>query len=245
MKIAPRLYCALPLEAGKEIGLPPPAAHHAARVLRLRSGDCVTLFNGEGGEFDAEILHVARGAVSVRVGSHRAVDRESPLQVTLVQGLAGADRMDWVVQKAVELGVTAIRPLTMARSVVQLDPARAAKREMHWRSIAISACEQCGRNRLPLLHALNRFEQWVAMPSVATLRVFLAPDAATSLSGFARPHGSIELLIGPEGGLTREEAGAARDAGFRAMRLGPRILRTETAPLAALSALNALWGDWA
>jgi 16S rRNA (uracil1498-N3)-methyltransferase len=245
LKIAARLYSALPLETGREIELPPSAAHHAARVLRLRSGDSVTLFNGEGGEFDADVLHVAREAVLVRVGSHRAVDRESPLQVTLVQGLAGADRMDWVVQKAVELGVMAIRPVTMTRSVVRLDPPRAAKREMHWRSIAISACEQCGRNRLPLLHALTRFEQWVAAPSVAKLRVFLAPDAATSLSGLARPEGSIELLVGPEGGLTREEAGAALDAGFRAVRLGPRILRTETAPLAAMSALNALWGDWA
>jgi len=214
-------------------------------VLRLRPGDPVTLFNGEGGEFDAEVLRVAREAVSVRVGSHRAVDRESPLQVTLVQGLAGADRMDWVMQKAVELGVTAIRPVTMARSVVRLDPPRAAKRETHWRSIAISACEQCGRNRLPVLHALTRFEQWVATPSVAELRVFLAPDAAASLSGLARPEGSIELLVGPEGGLTQDEAGAALDAGFRAVRLGPRILRTETAPLAAMSALNALWGDWA
>jgi 16S rRNA (uracil1498-N3)-methyltransferase len=214
-------------------------------VLRLRPGDSVTLFNGEGGEFDAEVLRVAREVVSVRVGSHRAVDRESPLEVTLVQGLAGADRMDWVMQKAVELGVTAIRPVTMARSVVRLDPSRAAKREAHWRSIAISACEQCGRNRLPVLHALTGFEQWVATPSVAELRVFLAPDAATSLSGLARPKGSIELLVGPEGGLTQQEAGLALDAGFHSVRLGPRILRTETAPLAAMSALNALWGDWA
>ncbi len=204
----------------------------------------MTLFNGAGGEFDAEVVNIGAKAISVRVGAHRAVERESPLRVTLVQGLAGADRMDWVVRKAVELGVIAIQPVTMERSVARLDPPRAAKREIHWRSIVISACEQCGRNRLPMLHALTRFEQWIAAPSVAKLRLLLAPDAATSLSGLGRPGGSIELLVGPEGGLTREEADAAVEAGFRGVRLGPRILRTETASLAAMSALNALWGDW-
>lgn len=214
-------------------------------MLRLRPDDRVTLFNGEGGEFDAEIVRVRARAVSVRVGSHRAVNREAPLQVTLVQGLAGAERMDWVVQKAVELGVAAIQPVTMARSVARLDASRAAKREMHWRSIAISACEQCGRNRIPPVHALCLFEDWIVAPTSAGLRAFLTPDAVTPLSALRRPDGSIELLVGPEGGLTQEEADAALNAGFRAVRLGPRVLRTETASLAAMSALNALWGDWA
>jgi 16S rRNA (uracil1498-N3)-methyltransferase len=214
-------------------------------VLRLRSGDALTLFNGDGGEFDAKILRIDRAAVTVLVGPHRAADRESPLHVTLVQGLAGADRMDWVVQKAVELGVAEIRPVAMARSVARLDASRASKREAHWRSIAVSACEQCGRSRIPRVHALSSFEHWIAEPTSAELRVILAPDAEASLSALLRPEGPIELLVGPEGGLTDEEADAALGAGFRAVRLGPRILRTETAPLAALSALNALWGDWA
>jgi 16S rRNA (uracil1498-N3)-methyltransferase len=213
-------------------------------VLRLRPGDALTLFNGEGGEFDAQILRIDAPTVIACVGSHRDADRESPLRVTLVQGLVGSDRMDWVVQKAVELGVSEIMPMTMARSVIRLDAPRAAKRETHWRSIAISACEQCGRNRIPRTHALCRFEDWIAAPTSAGLRVFLAPDATTSLSALRRPEGPIELLVGPEGGLSREESDAALVAGFRAIRLGPRILRTETAPLAALSAMNALWGDW-
>jgi 16S rRNA (uracil1498-N3)-methyltransferase len=214
-------------------------------VLRLRSGDPLTLFNGDGGEFDAKILRIDRATVAVRVGSHRAVDRESPLHITLVQGLAGAERMDWVVQKAVELGVAEIRPVAMARSIARLDASRAAKRETHWRSIAVSACEQCGRNRIPRVHALSSFEHWIAEATSAKLRVFLAPDADAPLSALLRPEGPIELLVGPEGGLTDEEADAALGAGCRAVRLGPRILRTETAPLAALSALNVLWGDWA
>lgn len=213
-------------------------------MLRLRPGDALALFDGEGGEFDATILRIQTPTVIARVGSHRDVDRESPLQVTLVQGLVGSDRMDWVVQKAVELGVSEIVPVTMARSVIRLDAPRAAKREAHWRSIAISACEQCGRTRIPRVHALCRFEDWIAAPASSGLRVFLAPAAATSLSAIRPPEGPIALLVGPEGGLTQEEADAALDAGFRAVRLGPRILRTETAPLAALSAMNALWGDW-
>jgi 16S rRNA (uracil1498-N3)-methyltransferase len=166
------------------------------------------------------------------------------LAVTLVQGLAGADRMDYAIQKAVELGVQSIQPVTMGRSVARLDEARAAKRALHWRQIAIAACEQCGRNQLPRLHPLTGFDAWLAAPSQASLRLLLAPDGDLTLAGLAAPGGPIEILVGPEGGLTPDEAVAALRCGFRALRLGPRILRTDTAGPAVLAALNAQWGDW-
>jgi 16S rRNA (uracil1498-N3)-methyltransferase len=152
--------------------------------------------------------------------------------------------MDYTIQKSVELGVAAIAPVTMARSVARLDTERAAKREARWGAIVIAACEQCGRNRLPLLHAPVSFSEWIAAPGHGDLRVLLAPEADQTLGDLRSPAGSVELLVGPEGGLAPEESAAALRAGFRAVRLGPRILRTETAALAALSALNALWGDW-
>lgn len=239
-----RLYCPLPLRSGVEIELPELAAHHAARVLRLRSGDAITLFTGDGGEFDAELTSVGARAVVARVGDAHAVERESPLAVTLVQGLASAERMDWIVQKAVELGAAAIAPVATARSVARLDPARAARREAHWRSIAVSACEQCGRNRLPRLRPLSDLGTYLAETAHAKLRLVLAPDASVSLSEVDRPEGSVDLLVGPEGGLAPDEVAAAHRAGFGGVMLGPRILRTETAALAAMSAMNCLWGDW-
>nr|MDQ6924494.1 16S rRNA (uracil(1498)-N(3))-methyltransferase [Pseudomonadota bacterium] len=187
-------------------------------------------------------------------GKHHAVERESPLQVTLLQGLAGAERMDYVIQKAVEMGVATIAPVTMARSVTRLDAARAAKRAEHWRSVIVASCEQCGRNRLPLLHPLCDFDAALASPDYpgadpgattgAALSLVLSPGEGSSLTAFDRPSGAIRLLIGPEGGLAPEELAAAHRAGFRNVRLGPRVLRTETAGPAALAAMNALWGDW-
>ncbi len=239
-----RLYCPLPLRSGVVIELPQHAAHHAARVLRLRAGDTITLFTGEGGEFEAELMSVETRAVLARVGDEHAVERESPLAVTLVQGLASAERMDWIVQKAVELGIAAIAPVATARSVARLDAARAARREAHWRSIMVSSCEQCGRNRVPVLRPLCDLAQHLALASDATLRLLLAPDAQVTLCAVAPPDGTVELLVGPEGGLAPDELASAQRAGFRGARLGPRILRTETAALAAMSAMSCLWGDW-
>jgi 16S rRNA (uracil1498-N3)-methyltransferase len=182
--------------------------------------------------------------VHVRIGAAQAADRESPLAVTLIQGLAAADRMDYAIQKAVELGVQSIQPVATARSVARFDETRAAKRALHWKQIAIAACEQCGRNQLPRLHPLLAFDAWLAAPSEAYLRLLLAPDGDLTLAGLAAPAGSIEILVGPEGGLTPDEASAALRRGFRAVRLGPRILRTDTAGPAVLAALNAQWGDW-
>ena len=248
--MSPRLYCPTSLESDEVIDLPAAVAHHAARVLRLREGDPVTLFNGEGGEFEARLTRIESRSVSAMVIMHHAVERESPLQVTLLQGLAGAERMDYVIQKAVEMGVATIAPVTMARSVTRLDTARAAKRAEHWRSVIVASCEQCGRNRLPLLRPLCDFDAALGSPddpgatASAALSLVLSPGEGSSLTAFDRPSGAIRLLIGPEGGLAPEELAAAHRAGFRNVRLGPRVLRTETAGLAALAAMNALWGDW-
>jgi 16S rRNA (uracil1498-N3)-methyltransferase len=239
-----RLYAALPLAPGAIVELPEAAAHHAARVLRLKVGDQLTLFNGAGGEFAVRIERIVARVVAVRVGHWLDVDRDSPLVVTLVQGLATGDRMDYVIQKAVELGVAAVRPVSAIRSVARLDASRAEKRLLHWRQIAISACEQCGRNRIPEVYPLLDLDDWLAQTSSVSLRLLLAPDAKVTLPGMARPPGGIELLVGPEGGLAPEEVAAALRAGFTAVRLGPRTLRTETAALAALAALSTLWGDW-
>jgi 16S rRNA (uracil1498-N3)-methyltransferase len=242
--VTPRLFCPPPLAAGAETELPSAAAHHATRVLRLKRGDAVTLFDGEGGEFRAALARVDAHAVIARLGGRELVERESPLIITLVQGLTTAERMDYAIQKAVELGVAEIAPVATVRSVTRLDGARAQRRVEHWRQVAIASCEQCGRNRLPRLRPPCDLSQWLAEPSAATLRLMLAPDGAKSLSGLAPPTGAIELLVGPEGGFAPEEAEAARGAGFQAVRLGPRILRTETAGPAMLAAMNALWGDW-
>jgi 16S rRNA (uracil1498-N3)-methyltransferase len=239
-----RLYCPQPLCAGAHVDLPEGAAHHAARVLRLKSGDELTLFNGEGGEFEACIERIDARTVGVRLGAWRDIERESPLVVTLVQGLATGERMDYAIQKAVELGVAAVQPVTAVRSVARLDMSRAEKRILHWRQIAISACEQCGRNRIPEVLPLHDLDDWLAEPSTASVRLLLMPDAPRTLADITRPSGNIEFLVGPEGGLAPDETAAALRAGFNAVRLGPRILRTETAALAALGALNTLWGDW-
>jgi 16S rRNA (uracil1498-N3)-methyltransferase len=246
-----RLFCPTSLRGGEVIDLPSAVAHHAARVLRLREGDTVTLFNGEGGEFDARLTRIESRSVSAAVGTHHAVERESPLRVTLLQGLAGAERMDYVIQKAVEMGVAGIAPVTTARSVTRLDPARASKRAEHWRSVIVASCEQCGRNRLPLLHPLCDFDAALrsldpAQPGAASavLSLVLLPGEGSPLTAFDCPSGAIRLLIGPEGGLSPDELAAAQRAGFLNARLGPRVLRTETAGVAVLAAMNALWGDW-
>jgi len=239
-----RLYCDAALVAGAEMDLPQSVAHHAARVLRLKSGDAVTLFNGQGGEFAARLARVESRRVVASIEAWRDIERESPLQVTLVQGLAVADRMDLAVQKAVELGAAAIQPVTMARSVARLDAERALKRRAHWQQIAIAACEQCGRNRLPAVGSLLDFTAWIRNTARAPTAWLFDPDDGSPLGTLLRPASPIECLVGPEGGLDEHETAMARAAGFVGVRAGPRVMRTETAGAAVLAAVNALWGDW-
>jgi len=216
-----------------------------AHVLRLIPGDPVVLFDGRGTVHDAVIVSCARGAVSVRVSASRSEDRESPLKVTLAQAVSSGERMDYTIQKAVELGVHAVQPLLSERCVVRLSGERAAKRLAHWQGVVAAACEQCGRNRVPEVLPLLSLRDWLEQPmSPDGLRLLLAPDAATGLRELPRPPGVVTVLAGPEGGLTAVEADDAGRAGFLPLRLGPRVLRTETAAVALLAAMQALWGDF-
>lgn len=232
---------------GSEVRLPPDAAHHAARVLRLSEGDPVILFDGHGGEFEAQIIRLDRNEVRVKTGAHRAVERESPLEVHLVQGLSSGDRMDFTLQKAVELGVSTIQPIATERSVVKLRDERATRRAEHWQNLVISSCEQCGRNRVPQVAPVQDLVDWLAQLSSdpgKERRLLLSPQADASLQELAPDGGPIVLLAGPEGGLAPGEIAATLTRGFVAVRLGPRVLRTETAAVAALAAMQVLWGDF-
>ncbi|HEX7810682.1 MAG TPA: 16S rRNA (uracil(1498)-N(3))-methyltransferase [Burkholderiales bacterium] len=233
---------------GSEVRLAPDAAHHAARVLRLEAGDAVVLFDGLGGEFEARITRMERGDVHVKTGAHRDVERESRIEVTLVQGLSSGDRMDFTLQKAVELGVGAIQPVATERSVVKLRDERAQRRVEHWQNLVISACEQCGRNRIPSVAPVLAYDAWAAqlvhpLPE-GEARLLLSPQAPVSLHELRSVPARLTLLAGPEGGLAPGELQIAGSRGFTPVRLGPRILRTETAAVAALAAIQALWGDF-
>jgi 16S rRNA (uracil1498-N3)-methyltransferase len=219
-------------------------AHHVAHVLRLTAGDPLTVFDGRGQEYPAVIERIAKSAVTLRVSEPSVVDRESPLAVTLAQGISSGERMDYTVQKSVELGVHAIQPLSVERSVVRLSPERAAKRVAHWQAVAIAACEQCGRNRVPVVMPARSLTSWLADVAADALRLTLSPDAPATLHELERPAGQIVLLVGPEGGLSPREIEDAKASAFRPLRLGPRVLRTETAALAALAAMQAVWGDF-
>jgi 16S rRNA (uracil1498-N3)-methyltransferase len=213
------------------------------RVLRLGAGADLTLFDGAGGEYAARIASLRKDAVLVDVGAYAAVERESPLAVTLAQGVSRGERMDWVMQKATELGVRRIVPLITQRSVVRLDARQAEKKSQHWRGISIAACEQCGRNRLPELAAPVGLQEFLASEAHADgTRLLLAPAGSVRI-GELKSLQNLILLIGPEGGLAPEEGAAAMAQGFVAVRLGPRILRTETAAIAALAALQQAYGD--
>jgi 16S rRNA (uracil1498-N3)-methyltransferase len=232
---------------GSEVRLGADAGHHAVRVLRLGVGEPVVLFDGLGGEFEARITRIDRGDVSVKTGAHVDIERESRLHVTLVQGLSSGDRMDITLQKAVELGVAAIQPVATERSIVKLKDERAQRRIGHWQNLVIAACEQCGRNRVPTVAAVLSLPEWLAQIPMAPLqdeaRLLLSPGAAQSLKELA-PVTRMTLLVGPEGGLSPVETELAQSRGFNPVKLGPRILRTETAALATLSAIQALWGDF-
>jgi len=239
-----RFYCPAPLLADSRVDLPNAQAHHAVRVLRLKVGDAVVLFNGAGGEVPGTIAQLQANRVTVALQMPRAVERESSLAVTLIQALSSSDKMDLVIQKAVELGVTRIVPVVTERSVVRLSGARAEKRLAHWQGVAIAACEQCGRNRLPEVVALAPLRERLLEAQSAAARWILLPGAEYALRSLPKPAGEIALLVGAEGGFTPAEQHAALAHGFLPIQLGPRVLRTETAGLAALAAVQALWGDF-
>jgi len=238
----PRIHCDLKLGPGAQFQLAPEAAQHVAKSLRLKAGDALVVFDGRGGEYDATITRIDRDRVDVKVGAFRDAGRESALVLGLVQGLPEADKMDWIIQKATELGVAWIQPVICERSVVRLTGERAERRVAHWRRVAIAAAEQCGRTRVPEVRPTSTFLNWIAAPNEAP-RWLLAPDAP-ALAAHAPPPSPLELVVGPEGGLAEREHDLALDRGCEAVSLGPRILRTETAPVVALAAIHALWGDF-
>jgi 16S rRNA (uracil1498-N3)-methyltransferase len=239
----PRFFCPCALSVGQTLDLPPGAARHV-QVLRLQPGDHITLFNGGvesalpfGGEFDATITRMGRSDVQVQIGVHTPLEREAPREVHLALGMPANERMDWLVEKASELGVVSIQPLVTQRSVLKLKGERTNKKLAHWHGIAVAACEQSGRNRVPVIHDVAPLLEWVHSVPIATrLLLSLAPDSRPLLKTGAA--GPLVILSGPEGGLSIEEEAAARVCGFLPVSLGPRTLRADTAPLAALAALT-------
>jgi 16S rRNA (uracil1498-N3)-methyltransferase len=239
-----RFYCPLPLVTGQVVDLPPTAARHV-QVLRMQPGHTLTLFNGEGGEFSAEVQHMGRSDVRVVVGEHRDVECEAAVQVHLAVGMPANERMDWLVEKATELGVHRITPLMTERSVIRLTGERAEKKQAHWQAIASSASEQCGRNRVPVIDIPERLDAWLARqtPQAHVVHGVLSLHASTQplqdlRAGAAVTPSAWVLLNGPEGGLTDAEDAAARAKGFAAVSLGERVLRAETAALGALALLT-------
>ncbi|MCW8919009.1 MAG: 16S rRNA (uracil(1498)-N(3))-methyltransferase [Gammaproteobacteria bacterium] len=238
----PRIFHPAALAAHARIALEGNAARHLGRVLRLTVGDELLLFDGTGGEYPAHIVEQEKQGLWVVCGERQERSRESPLQLTLAQGVSKGERMDYTIQKAVELGISRIVPVATERSVVNLKGERLQRRMEHWRGVIISACEQCGRNTLPELLPLNSLGQWLQQPLDG--RGLLLDHRATMGSSELELLGNAcTLLIGPEGGLSEREQGAARAAGYLGLRLGPRVLRTETAALAALAAIQSRWGD--
>ena len=240
----PRLYLPISLTVGATVPLDDNAFNHAVRVLRLKPGAALILFNGAGGAFAATLADVGKRAATAQITEALPGDVESPLRVVLVQGISRGEKMDYTLQKAVELGVAAIQPLFTVRSGVDLSGERLARKGQHWGGIVIGACEQCGRNRLPELREPLTLAEWLKQPAEPNLRLLLDPRAEKGLRGLEPPTGTLTFLIGSEGGLSSAEIAQARKAGFTGVRLGPRILRTETAGVAALAAVQALWGDW-
>jgi len=252
----PRFYCSTPITAHSRYTLPDDVAHHASRALRLRTGDTIVLFDGRGGEYAATLVFDGSRALA-DVGDHLPREAELPGDIVLVQGLPGGDKMDWIIEKAVELGVRRIVPVAAQRSIVQLSGARLEKRQVHWQRVAISACEQCGRNRVPDVAPVTSLRDWLAAPFEGE-RVLCHPEAEKSLMTLAAPEGihardasdpsdapaprPLALLVGPEGGWSAEEAALVVRAGVTPVRFGDRVLRTETAGLAMLAAISARRG---
>ena len=253
----PRFYCPPPLPLSGSFELPPDAAHHAARVLRLREGDPVQIFDGLGNERHGVIVELGGKRVVVSDISMVDRDRESPLKILLAQALSSSEKMDWVIQKATELGVSEIQPVDTERSVARLSAERATRRLEHWQQVAISACEQCGRNVLPKIHAPLDIMVWLqqtrTMPNtmpgaipdkISDAKYILLPEGTTSLHDQTKPQGKTVLLIGAEGGFSEAESTAALQCGYIPIRLGARVMRTETAAIAGLAVLQTLWGDF-
>jgi 16S rRNA (uracil1498-N3)-methyltransferase len=236
----PRFHCPIPLASGQTVDLPASAARHV-QVLRMQPGMALTLFNGEGGEFEATVLRMGRSDVQVSVGTHHARECEPARAVHLAVGMPANDRMDWLVEKATELGVASIQPLMTAHSVLRLKGERAEKKQAHWQAIAVSACEQCGGNRVPLIHPVRELADWLGQPDRATETTRLILSLGEGTQPLAQALGSgtttttpVVFLSGPEGGLSPAEDAQARTAGWQPVTLGGRILRAETAALAAL-----------
>lgn len=240
----PRFYSPQPLTSGATVDLPDSIVHHL-HVVRMQPGEALTLFDGRGGQYAATLLEIGKKRASAVVGVHEPVEVELPYAVTLAQGLPEGSKMDWIIEKAVELGVAAVQPLAARRSVVRLSGERAEKRHAHWQGVIEAASEQCGRNRLAALSPVADFGRWLACaPSPAQPRILLSPRATQSLAGWAQANGpqALTLMVGPEGGFTGEEEDAALASGALMLSIGPRVLRTETAALAALALLNGVWG---
>lgn len=237
-----RIYQPGPIKLATLMSLDEKASHHLATVLRAKVGEPVTLFNGEGGEYAAVIRQIAKKSISLEVLAFQAREAESPLQLQLAQGVARGEKMDFIVQKAVELGVSCIVPLLTERSNVRLDAERAEKKRQHWQAVVVSACEQSGRNRIPIVQPIISLIDW--LPQVqAARRLILSPQGEAALEPLSIDASAV-LLVGPEGGLSQKEESLARQQGFASLQLGPRILRTETAALAALAVLQARFGDF-
>lgn len=240
-----RFYCPDQLIVGTITALPEVAASHAARVLRMQVGDHAFLFNGDGFDYACELVSVQKSGVTARILSNKLITNESPLDILLLQGISSGDRMDYTIQKAVELGVKAIQPIATERSVVKLNQERAEKRVAHWQQIVISACEQSGRAFVPVVHPPLTLSQWLAQHTQAhTCRILLNPVGAKQLAQLPKPTSQIQLLIGAEGGLSAHEIETAAAHGFQSILLGPRILRTETAALTAIASMQTIWGDF-
>ena len=239
----PRFFCPSPMSVGASVALPEHVAHHL-HVLRLAPGETVTLFNGEGGEYAATLVSIDRKRASAEIKAFDPREAELPYAITLAQALPEGSKMDWIIEKAVELGAGAIHPMAAQRCVVRLSTERAAKKLEHWQGIAVSACEQSGRNRIPCITQPTGFHEWIGQQDLHK-RILFSPRAQQRLSDWARHHPpqALSLLIGPEGGLTPQEEESAVARGAIALSIGTRVLRTETAGLAALAALNAVWGE--
>jgi 16S rRNA (uracil1498-N3)-methyltransferase len=242
---APRFYCPVTLPPAGLFELPPAAAHHAHRVLRLRVGDAVQIFDGKGHACDATINSISGKQVDLNIIKTCPAQVQTPLQIVLAQAMTSSEKMDWIIQKATELGAAEIQPVQTRRSVAKLSQERAEKRTEHWRGVVIAACEQSGRNDLMQVHAPVELSHWLAnMRTAGDSKFILLPDGAGAMHAQAQPQGRVTLLIGPEGGFSADEALMAKQSGFTPVLLGPRVLRTETAALAGIAALQTLWGEF-
>ena len=240
-----RFYTDSPLQINTIVQLSESAAAHASKALRLEVGDEATLFNGDGFDYRCTLTSVKKNAVGAHIISAEKVNSESPLDITLLQAISSGHRMDFTIQKAVELGVKLIQPINSQRSVVKLNAERAEKRTEHWQKIAISACEQSGRAFVPKVLPPLALDRWLSLnPQQQELRIQLNPTGAKHLAEISKPANGVTLLIGAEGGLSPEEIDTAAKNGFESVLLGPRILRTETAALTAIAAMQTLWGDF-